>query len=337
MSAPRSRIALLGSVTSSRRTLQGLLRHRAQIVGVGGLSPRLASRVSGYVRLDDLAEAAGASFFEFSRINDEHTVEAIRAIDVDVLFIVGLSQLVRPEVLGLPRKGCIGFHPTLLPQGRGRAPVAWLTLDRRPGAATFFLMEEGMDSGPIFVQEPFVVAADDYASDVLAKVEEAIDRALDRWLPNLLSGGWAPLAQRGEEATYLGRRAPVDGLIDWRRPAGEIRDLVRASSRPHPGAYTFVSDRRLTVWRAGIDAKTVHRGVEGRVLAHQPGTGWLVQAGDRPLWLAEVELEAGGDVGVVLRPGVKLGYDVEPEIQALKRRVDELEGRIAKLTVPTEP
>ena len=70
----------------------------------------------------------------------------------DLLFVTGLSQIVKPPLLNLPRIGCIGFHPTWLPKGRGRAPLGWLVLDGVPGAATFFLDGRGLgfgaDTGP---------------------------------------------------------------------------------------------------------------------------------------------------------------------------------------------
>ena len=135
----------------------------------------------------------------------------------------------------------------------GRAPLAWLTLDGGPGAASFFLIDDGIDSGPIFVQEPFEITPDDYASDVGLKLLDAMTRALDRWLPELLVGKWDPKPQSEALATYNGRRGPDDGLIDWSCIRQlEIHTLIRAASVPHPGAYTWVGDRRLILWRAEL-------------------------------------------------------------------------------------
>jgi methionyl-tRNA formyltransferase len=333
------RIALAGSVVSSRRALQGLLRHRAKLVGVLGLSPGSAGAVSGYSRLDDLADSAGIPYAEFRSINDRDVLAAVRAWQPDLLFVVGLSQLVKPELLGIPRLGCVGFHPTWLPQGRGRAPVAWLTLDARAGAATFFLMEEGVDSGPILAQEPFHVSTQDYAGDVVAKLELAIDRALDGWLPRLLEGSWDPRPQHHERATYDGRRTPEDGLIDWAWPAPRIHDLVRAASRPHPGAYTYVSDRKLVVWRAELETDMPFRGVVGRILHLIEGKGLLVQTGDGLLWLTEVELPSDVVQGTAphLRVGVQLGYSPQDEIYIMKQRIARLEHRLALLDHPHDP
>jgi len=289
---PSPRIIVAGAVCSTRRIFQGLLRNRANVVGVLGLSRKASARVSGYARLDDLAAEAGIPYQDFTRINDEEVVQTAHGWRPDLLFIVGLSQIVRQEVLAIPQVGCVGFHPTWLPEGRGRAPVAWLTLESRPGAASFFLMDEGVDSGPLLVQEPFFVSPGDYAEDVTAKLLDAVDRALDRWVPRLLAGQWNPQPQADHRATLYGRRAPEDGLIDWSQPAEMIYGLIRAASRPHPGAYTYASGRRLIVWRAEPEKAWAFRGVPGRILHAEDGRGPLVQTGEGLLWLTEVEDES---------------------------------------------
>ena len=327
------KVALAGSVGSSRRTLLALIRHKFPIVGVLGLSPTKSQNVCGYCRLDDLALDIGAPFVEFGNINHPSITKIVQNWAPDVLFIVGLSQIVKRELLKIPKMGCVGFHPTWLPEGRGRAPVAWLILENRPGAATFFMMDEGVDSGPIFVQEPFQVTKQDYASDVIAKLELAIDKALDRWLPQLKSGIWAPVPQNEVIASYYGRRAPCDGLIQWHWPAIEIYNLIRAASYPHPGAYTFVKHKKLVIWRAQIESKLPFRGVPGRILDISSSKGFLVQTGSGLLWLEEVEFpeEPNLEPNKILRIGTKLGYSCEDEIFHLIRQVADLESRLQKL------
>lgn len=330
---PNPRIVLAGSVTSSRRTLQGLLRHQANVVGVLGLSHKAARNVSGYARLDDLAVSANIPYLDFDNINDPAVVTSVRAWQPDLLFVVGLSQLVKNDLLTIPTLGCIGFHPTWLPEGRGRAPLAWLVLDGRPGAATFFLMEQGVDSGPILVQEPIYITDRDYAADVVKKQEIAIDAALDRWLPKLIAGEWLPQPQDESLASYNGRRAPADGRIDWRLPAKQIHALIRAASHPYPGAYTYLKDRKLIIWRSSLETQLAYRGVVGRILHYDTENGWLVQTGDGLLWLHEVEFASDEELDpkTQLRVGLRLGYAIEDEIHALRQRMAHLEEIIAKL------
>ena len=328
------RIVLAGSVGSTRQTLAGLIRNQANVVGALELGRDKSKQVSGYQCLSDIAVTAEIPCESFRNINDAETVNTIRTWNPDLLFVVGLSQLVKSELLSMPRLGCVGFHPTLLPNGRGRAPLAWLTFDSAIGAATFFLMETRADSGPILAQEPFRVSANDYATDVIYSINRAIDVALDRWLPRLLTGEWDPQIQDDSKATYYGRRAPEDGLIDWQRPAKEIYALIRATSHPHPGAYTYVKDTKIVVWSAHLETELPYHGVVGRVLKIEDDQDCLVQTGDGLLWLTDMDCVNPSDdldVNRPLRVGMKLGYVVEDEFCRLNQRITELEQRVAQL------
>ncbi|MBC7816595.1 MAG: formyl transferase [Planctomycetaceae bacterium] len=330
MSAAPLRIVLAGSVGSSRLTLQALLRHRANVVGALELVPNDPTAISGFARLHDVAVGASVPCVGFQNINTPEIVAQVRDWQPDLLFVVGLSQLVKSDLLSVPKLACVGFHPTRLPRGRGRAPVAWLVLDGTPGAANFFVMDAGTDSGPILVQEPFDVSPTDDAEQVTTSLEQAIVRALDRWLPKLLAGEWDPLPQDESLATYHGKRAPEDGWIDWTKSANEIHTLIRAAGRPHPGAYSYLKDRKLLAWRAKLDKVTPFRGVIGRVLLTDPQRGSLVQTGDGLIWLSEVAWGDGDLTKPKLSVGQRLGYVVEDEVSLLKARIAELEKIIAE-------
>ena len=322
---------MVGAVLSTRRILQGLIRNLANVVGALGLHVDLAPRTSGYQRLDDVAHEHGIPYRDFLRINDAEIVQAIKEFKPDLLFVVGLSQLVHDELLNVPRIGCVGFHPTQLPEGRGRAPLAWLILESRAGAATLFLMDRGADSGPILVQEPFPVQEGDYAGDVLEKVLDALDRALDRWVPQLIAGRLDAALQEESLATYYGRRAPSDGLIDWSRGSYEIYASVRAASRPHPGAYTYVTGKKLIVWRAEPEKEVPFHGVVGRILQIDD-RGPLVQTGGGLLRLTEMEFpDAPPDSPAALNVGTRLGYSPQDEIHALRGRLETMESQIQML------
>jgi methionyl-tRNA formyltransferase len=318
------RIVLAGAVHSSRVTLESLVRHRADVVLVLGYEPKDRALVSGYADLSACARANGVPYLGFQSVNHPSIVERVREARPDVLFVVGLSQLVSGELLAIPTRGSVGFHPTQLPKGRGRAPIAWIVLDGAPAAATLFELQEDSDSGAIFKQAPISISIDDDASIVEAKVLAALERALDAWLPSMLSGGWSSQAQDEAHATWYGRRTPEDGLIDWSVAAEPILKLVRAATRPHPGAFTFRGPDRLIAWKAQGDESGAHRGVAGRVLAVNAAGHALVQTGTTPLWLTDYEIV--GAAGSRLKVGEKLGYHVELEINKLWRELGRLKN-----------
>ena len=281
--------------------------------------------------MDDSAARARIPYLDFEDINTEEVCRAVEGWAPDLLFVVGLSQIVRRPLLSLPTIGCIGFHPTWLPIGRGRAPLAWLVLDGVPGAATFFLMNADVDSGPILIQEPFFVGATDYAADVEQKMLDAIDRALDQWIPRLKAGEWDPQPQDDTAATYNGSRRPEDALIQWDKSALEIASLVRAASMPHPGAYTYVSGHRLTIWRAEPMKDNRHRGVVGRILKLDAAGHLLVQTGGGLICVTEYEIDGAEGVLPHLVPGVKLGYEPQHEIHRLVSMITRLQQEVREL------
>jgi methionyl-tRNA formyltransferase len=325
------RIVLAGSVGSSRRILAGLIRHKANLAGVLGLHNSKSSNVSDYSRLDDLARGAGVPYQDFEDINDHQIRKVIQKWAPDLLFVVGLSQLVKEDLLKIPGMGCVGFHPTRLPEGRGRAPVAWMALENRSGAATFFKMNADADSGPILAQENFNVSQGDYAADIIRKMEEAIDRALDDWLPRLINGEWQPRPQDDSTATFYGRRLPADGLIDWRQTSEEILALIRATSHPHPGAYTYASGTKLIVWKGECEKRIPYRGVVGRILMVDKEKGPLVKTGDGLIWLSDFEFSSDEGESLELKVGMKLGIAAEDEIVRLKQTILNLEERLSRL------
>ncbi|QDU55339.1 methionyl-tRNA formyltransferase [Aeoliella mucimassa] len=322
------RIVFVGSVNTSRTTLESLLRNHCQVVGVLELASSASRHVSGFAPLADIVEGTNIPSETFEKINEPQVKALVERWQPDLLFVVGLSQLVGEDLLNLPTVGAVGFHPTRLPKGRGRAPYAWLSLGETEAAATFFLMDEGTDSGPILVQEPFEVSANDYASDIEQSIHDAIRRGLDRWLPQLNAGEWAPEPQDHSQATYMGKRTPSDGLIDWQKSATTIASQVRAASRPFPGAYTYLGDSKLIIWRASVAVDCNHHGVAGRVLSFTNESQPLIQTGDGALLVEEFELVSDSLDANKLRIGSQLGYFLENEVHRLRKKVASLEEQL---------
>ena len=314
------KVLVIGAVTTTKHTLNQLVKHGFDVVGVLGFEPKDYSLVSGWVDLRSLSADLEIEFKGYQKINDSENIAWANARQPDIIFAVGFSQLISNEWLDMPKLGCIGFHPTKLPKGRGRAPMAWLTLEVQEGAACFFLMGEGADDGPIFVQQEFKINQRDDAGTVEVKIEIAINQALEKWLPQLRKGAWNPVPQNELEATWYGVRKPEDGRIDWHKSAVEIDRLIKASSTPHPGAYTYFKDEILTIWKSEVEKVIPIKGVVGRILLKDELKGYLVQCGEGIIWINEIEFETD----LPLRIGDKLGYNVEDELFQIKKQLRKL-------------
>lgn len=324
------KVGLIGSVGSSLITLEKLVQFHFDVVGVWGYEPTDVKNVSGYCSLREFANRNHLSYYPFEKVNEIVVKNEIKSACPDILFIVGLSQLVDSDIVRLPRFGCVGFHPTKLPKGRGRAPLAWLVLREKEGAATFFKIEESADSGLIYVQEPFDISEDDDAFSVVEKLEKAMKIALDSWLPRLQEGDLSGQKQDKNEVTRYAKRTPLDGCINWFDEARKIDRLIKATSHPHPGAYCFWRDWKILIWKSNWHETGFPEGVVGRVVDLYNGHP-VVQAGKGYLEIIEYEVSGDDEVLEKLFVGNRLGYYEQLEIFKLKREVRYLKDQLNQL------
>ncbi|WP_165814567.1 methionyl-tRNA formyltransferase [Pararhodobacter oceanensis] len=318
------KIAVIGGVNSTRVLIHSLAKHGYTNCRVWGYVPSDSSSVSGWCDLRAASAALNMSFQPFRKVAE--CENKLRAFAPDILFVVGLSQIVPTSMLGISRIGNIGFHPTALPRGRGRAAIAWMILHRTDGAASFFELRGGVDDGPIIVQETFRVNDTDDAATVEAKILEAEARALDKWLPTLRENGIVGIEQDHKQATWLGRRTQDDGWLNWSQPREEILALIRASAPPHPGAFTYYNDTRIEITAARVCDRP-ETGVTGRIVAVYNDRGFDVQCGDALITIKRWQ----GSHSWQPRVGMKLGYYVEVEVFKLLSLVKNLEQRIETL------
>jgi methionyl-tRNA formyltransferase len=154
----------------------------------------------------------------------------------------------------------------------------------------------------------------------------------------LLAGDALRIQQTPGSGSYTCSRTPLDGCIDWNRSTREIFNLVRALTRPYPGAYTYLQGRKLLVWAAEPAPAVKYVGrIPGRVVGFSSAEGWVdVLTGDGILRLASVQLEAGEPVlpANVIR-SVRVSLGLHPA--ELLERIHQLEARLEALdkTTPT--
>lgn len=242
-------IVFVGAVTEARPALTALLTSPLAKVGLV-VTPDPGFRWSGAVDLGPLAASAGVPVRRTNDVNHPDTVAAIRAVDPALLVVCGWTRLLHEEVLGVPRHGCVGFHASLLPRHRGRAPVNWAILqgDSFTGN-TMMLLSPGVDTGDIVDQRRIEIAPEDTCATIYDRVAEAGADMLLTQLPALLAGTAPRRRQDPEAGDLLPRRTPEMGVIDWDQPPRQVHDWVRALTAPYPGAFTTDARGPVMVWR----------------------------------------------------------------------------------------
>jgi methionyl-tRNA formyltransferase len=159
--------------------------------------------------------------------------------------------MLKKEILEIPPLGAMNLHGSLLPKYRGRAPVNWVLVNgETETGVTLHFMTEKPDAGDIVGQAAVRIAFDDTALTLFGKMEEAASRLLAELLPRIANGEIPRRPNDLARGSYFGGRRPEDGRIDWSRPAMEIYNLIRAVTRPYPGAFSELAGEKLTVWWA---------------------------------------------------------------------------------------
>ncbi|KHT35324.1 bifunctional UDP-4-amino-4-deoxy-L-arabinose formyltransferase/UDP-glucuronic acid oxidase ArnA [Pectobacterium carotovorum] len=257
-------------------------------------------------------------------INHPLWVNRIRELAPDVIFSFYYRTLLSDDILQLPSFGAFNLHGSLLPRYRGRAPVNWVLVNgETQTGVTLHKMVSRADAGDIVAQSVVAIDEEDTALTLHGKCRTAAAALLAQQLPLIRSREITLTRQDESRASYFGRRTAADGLIDWHKSAREINNLIRAVTEPYPGAFTFIGERNVTIWRARV-VKDKSGGEPGAIISTSP---LVVSCGEDALEIVSGQSEAGlymsgsrlaAEMGMV--PQARLG-NLASRVQRRRTRV----------------
>ncbi|KAA0946083.1 MULTISPECIES: bifunctional UDP-4-amino-4-deoxy-L-arabinose formyltransferase/UDP-glucuronic acid oxidase ArnA [unclassified Pseudomonas] len=239
-------------------------------------------------------------------------IERVAKLKPDFIFSFYYRNLLSEALLATAAKGAFNLHGSLLPKYRGRAPANWvLVKGETETGVTLHRMVKRADAGAILAQQKVSIERSDTGLTLHAKLRDAASHLLGDALGQLAEGTLTETAQDESQATYFGRRSAADGKLEWKKPAQELFNLVRAVTQPYPGAFCAAGEHKLIVWSAEV-VKGNEGQAPGRVISVDPlriacGEDSLVvrfgQRNDNGLYLAGPALanELGLVDGSVLR------------------------------------
>ena len=307
MTEPAPRVLFVGAVVEGHRCLEALIDAGERVDAIVSLDPALASVTSGWVSFDDLAGRLGVPNLTVRDLNRPESVVQVAALAPDLIVVIGWTRLLGPELLKIPRLGAVGFHASLLPRYRGRAPVNWALINgERETGNTMFFLDEGVDTGDVIDQRRIPITDDDDCATLYEKVAASGTAMLLEHLPALKDGRAPRISQDHSLATVMPKRRPEDGRIDWTKGRRRLFDWVRALTHPYPGAFSELDGRRLFVWSArpgsAAGPEPVSDTPPGIVVARPDGSVH-VTTGDGTLELLRVQWQDGpeGDAAAILR------------------------------------
>ena len=199
------------------------------------------------------------SVYELAKKNNlkistnEPDYEEVRKANPDVIFSFYYRKLIDMKILDLAPLGAFNMHGSLLPKYRGRACVNWAVLNgEKQTGVTLHRMTKYADRGNIIAQEAVEIGENETSHEVFKKIIPAAGRVLSQSLDDILSGKAEGIVQNESEATKFGRRRPEDGIINFSKSAREIHNLVRAVTKPFPGAFFYHDGRKIMIWKTRI-------------------------------------------------------------------------------------
>ncbi|NVZ50853.1 bifunctional UDP-4-amino-4-deoxy-L-arabinose formyltransferase/UDP-glucuronic acid oxidase ArnA [Pseudomonas sp. B6002] len=197
-------------------------------------------------------------------------IERIAKLNPDFIFSFYYRNLLSEALLATAKKGAFNLHGSLLPKYRGRAPANWVLVNgETETGVTLHRMVKRADAGAILAQQKVIIDRTDTGLTLHAKLRDAAANLLRDALPQLVAGKLSETAQDESQASYFGRRTAADGKLDWKKPAEELFNLVRAVTQPYPGAFCAVGEHKLIVWQAEV-VKGNEGLAPGRVISVNP-------------------------------------------------------------------
>jgi methionyl-tRNA formyltransferase len=286
------RILYLGSSPLGLPALQALFAEDSvEIAGVVSQpdKPKGRSLHMGPCPAKAFAESVKLNVMTPVRINDSDVVDSLRRMEPELIVVIAYGQILRPEVLEIPSRGCINLHASLLPAYRGAAPIQWAVANGEPetGLTTMFINER-MDAGDIIYQERVPVRPDETAGELHDRLADIGAELVVRTIHAIREDRAPRVSQDESSATYARKLTKKDGRIDWTLPAGAIYNRVRGFN-PWPMCWTTLPDRsRLRVLDARVEEG---EGEPGIVIEACQERGLLIGAGDGALRLCRVQAE----------------------------------------------
>lgn len=247
-----------------------------------------------YPSVAELASRNNINLKKHNRINSsEEIITTIANITPDLLVVSSYRNIIPDSILKLAKFGAINLHMAPLPKYRGAHPENWALINGEDWMGyTVHYLDSGIDTGDIIAQDRVRILPEDDILSLTFKISEVAPKMLVKTINDIGFGNIVRISQDESQATYYPPRKPSDGLIDWSMKDNEIQNLVRAVTRPYPGAYTIILGYKLMVWRSRI-VSVVNTICEPGQIIEQSSNGILVGTGSKPILLTDFSWDGG--------------------------------------------
>jgi methionyl-tRNA formyltransferase len=277
------RLVFMGSPDFALPTLKRLAEDKAiQLVGVVTQPDRPAGRGRNLTPppVKVLAQSLGLEVIQPPRLREPEPFAKLASWLPEMIVVAAFGQILRQNVLDLPRYGCINVHASLLPRWRGAAPIqAAIAAGDSQSGVSIMKMDVGVDNGPILAQQAVPIMSNDNAETLSSRLAEVGAHLLIRTISGYLQGKMIPQPQDESQVTHAPMLKKEDGQLDFNQPADVLERKIRAFD-PWPGAYFVWQDNLLKVHRAHIWMQAGSTPAKKEIIDGFPAVGtsqgWLV-------------------------------------------------------------
>ncbi|WP_455244997.1 methionyl-tRNA formyltransferase [Petrachloros mirabilis] len=283
------RIVFMGTPDFAVPSLEALLKSGDEVVGIVTQPDRPKGRgqVMALSPVKQVALRESIPILQPTKMKDPEFLAALTAWRPDLIAVAAFGRILPPAILSLPPHGCINVHGSLLPKYRGAGPIQWAIINGETETGiTTMLMDEGMDTGAMLLQEAIPIEPNDTAGSLSPKLAELGGRLLVQTIAQLKAGSVVPRPQDHAKATMAPLLKKEDGVIDWALPALSIANRIRGLT-PWPGAYTFFGSDRWTISKA-VSSAEQSRETPGCIVAVAKDA-ITVSTGEGSLTLQEIQ------------------------------------------------
>mgnify|MGYP006162305099 CR=1 FL=1 len=301
-------IVCVGSNIESMLCLQKFKANNITISGLVTLPFQKQKRGSDYRDLTPFCNKNSIPFFRTTNINSSETKKWLSDINPDYIFILGWSQIFDKELIDLPKQYIIGSHPSDLPYGAGRAPVVWTILeDLRKSAVSFFKITKEVDAGNLVLQKHFKIDEGSNSSYLYKLISKNLAAGFLEISSQILASNLQEKKQDLSQRTIRKKRVFLDGKLEFSNSAIEVDKLIRATTEPYPGAFSYYNSERYTFWKSKLSYEKNQNCNEGEILKIE-NNRLLVQCKKYSIWLYDISDSNENSISVnIFKVGKQFG------------------------------
>ena len=277
-------ILFMGTPDFAKKSLESIYNAGYNIIGVVTNPDRPKGRGMKMIAspVKEYAVSKNIPIYQPLKVkNNIEFIDEIKALNPDIICVVAYRRILPKEILEIPKYGCINVHGSLLPKYRGAAPIQWAVIngEEKTGITTMY-MDVGMDTGDMILKEEVEIGKDETTGELWNRLSKIGGELLVKTI-KLIEQGKAPREKQNEDFSMAPMLNKEIAIIDWEnKKAIEIKNLVRGLN-PIMGAYTFVNDKKIKLWKVNVIENKEFTQLYGEELLNKAKNGDIILASDR--------------------------------------------------------